>query len=240
MTNTTTTSSSDSYFNCVKAAGFFYFIIIPLSLIPSQLVSATSIFKADSPFQAMAEYGHLYHIGTAIEFIMYISVMFLSCLLYTVLKPVNKELAQIGFAFRFGEAVLGCVAIIFYILSIMWIDNLAYLQVFTEQQQAAIGLFFLKASAGIYYVLLTIMGIGATIYCYLFYTSKLVPKALAGWGIFTYVTMTVYGVMNIAYADTPSELKYMMAPGALFEMTMGLWLMFKGVNREKLMVLKNS
>jgi hypothetical protein len=41
-----------------------------------------------------------------------------------------------------------------------------------------------------------------------------------------------YGMINIILPDAPEELAFAMAPGALFEVVIGLWLMFKGINRE--------
>ncbi|QFT55150.1 hypothetical protein FIU95_11340 [Microbulbifer sp. THAF38] len=79
-------------------------------------------------------------------------------------------------------------------------------------------------------VLLIIMGIGATIFMYLFYVSKYVPRWLVLWGAFTYMSMVVYGFSNILLIDPPQVLKHFMLPGAFFEITFGLWLLIKGVN----------
>ena len=42
--------------------------------------------------------------------------------------------------------------------------------------------------------------------------------------------MVAYGFINIIVHNPPSELAYAMAPGALFEVTIGLWLTFKGIS----------
>ena len=74
------------------------------------------------------------------------------------------------------------------------------------------------------------MGVGGVVYCYLFYISSYIPRILSVWGIITYLTMVAYGFVNIILQNPPAELMYAMAPGALFEISIGLWLFFKGVS----------
>lgn len=216
--------------NYVKIAGFFYSIIIVLSFVPSQLLSARAIFTGDDAIQTMAENEFLYRIGTTVEFLMFISVMVLSWALYVVLKSVNKNLAQLAFALRFGEALLGCFVIILYVMALYLLDDTEYLKVFSEEQRQALGYFFLKIGHAAYFVLLTVMGIGAAIFCYLFYISRYIPRAFAIWGIITYFTMIFYGLVNLTHPEAPKELMFAMIPGALFEFLVGLWLLFKGIN----------
>ena len=227
----TKVATTDDYLNYAKIAGFFYSIIVVLSFIPSQLLDMDVIFSADNALIAMEQHRGTYSIGSAIEFLMFMSVMVLSWALYVLLKPVHKNLATLAFAFRFGEAVLGGMVIVFYIMSMRLLDtNADYLTALAPEQLIALAHFFLKTSTAMYYVILTLMGIGAAIYCYLFYVSNMIPRAFAIWGLVTYLTMIVYGMVNIAYPDAPRELAYAMVPGALFEFLIGLWLFFKGVD----------
>lgn len=218
----------------VKMMGFFYAIIIPLSFLPSSLLSVKSLLIAEDLSLAMAKYEQTFRITTAIEFIMFICTMVLSWCLYTVLKPVNQRLASLAFALRFGEALLGCVVILFYMMALQLLTNPEHLQVFSEQQLQGLAYFFIRASTSGFDVLLTIMGIGATIFWYLFYTAKYVPKALCIWGMATYGYFIFYGIVNMIYPDARETLQLAMIPGALFEVVIGLWFMFKGINQQAL------
>ena len=221
--------------NYTKTAGVAYVLIIVLALLPSAIFDVGSLLKArDAAHNFVGDEG-IFKVGIAIELLMFILVMVLSWSLYIVLKPVNKNLALFGLTFRFAEAILGCVVIIFYLAIIMLLSGADYLQVFEAEQLQALARFFLKLSAIGYNVLLVIMGIGGIAYCYLFYISRYIPRFLSGWGVITYSTMVGYGLINIAVHNPPSELAYAMAPGALFEVLIGLWLVFKGlsVNREQ-------
>jgi hypothetical protein len=216
--------------NYTKIAGITYALIILLSLIPSAIFDFGSLLKAKNAADNIIGQEGIIGLSIAIEFLMFILVMVLSWALYIILKPVNKSIALFGLMFRFSEAVLGCVVIIFYLAILMLLSGAEYLQAFQPEQLQAIARFFGKLGGVGYYLLLVTMGIGAIAYCYLFYVSRYIPRALAVWGIFTYSTMVAYGFINIIVHNPPSELAYAMAPGALFEITIGLWLAFKGIS----------
>jgi hypothetical protein len=216
--------------NYTYIAGIAYVLIIILSLIPSNIFDISSILKAENAAKNIIGYEGVFKIGIAIEFSMFMLVMALSWALYIILKPVNKNLALLGLIFRFAEAILGCVVILFYLTILMLLSGAEYLQVFEPAQLQALARFFLHLSGVGFYVLLTLMGIGGAVYCYLFYISSYIPQILSIWGMITYSTMVAYGFINIIFHDAPAELAYAMAPGALFEVSIGLWLVFKGLS----------
>jgi len=229
MTNTSSTIKN----KYTMIAGITYVMIIVLSLIPGAIFDLGSILKGKNAVENMVGQEGLFRVGLAIEFLMFILVMVLSWALYIILKPVNKGVALFGLLFRFSEAVLGCVVIMFYLAILMLLSGADYLQSFQPEQLQALARFFGKLGGVGYYILLFTMGVGAIAYCYLFYISRYIPRALAVWGIITYSTMIAYGFINIIVHNPPSELAYAMAPGALFEVTIGLWLTFKGISINK-------
>jgi len=226
MTNT----SSNMKNNNTYVAGITYVIIIVLALIPSAIFDLGSLLKAKNAADNIVGQEGIFRIGIAIELLMFILVMVLTWALYIILKPVNKNLALFGLIFRFSEAVLGCVVIIFYLTILMLLSGADYLQVFQPEQLQALARFFGKLGGVGYFILLITMGIGGVAYCYLFFISNYIPRILSAWGVITYSTMVVYGFINIILHNPPAELAYAMAPGALFEVTIGLWLAIKGIS----------
>lgn len=78
-------------------------------------------------------------------------------------------------------------------------------------------------------IVLVFIGVGATIFCYLLFKSKLVPRPLAGWGIFTYSSMLVLALVSILVPDHPLMLETVLySAGGAFELIFGLWLLVKG------------
>jgi hypothetical protein len=75
------------------------------------------------------------------------------------------------------------------------------------------------------------MGLGGTVFCYLFFKSKYIPRILAAWGILTYLIMLIFSFVNILLPNLPAMIEIVVyAPGTLFEVIFGFWLLFKGVN----------
>ena len=79
-------------------------------------------------------------------------------------------------------------------------------------------------------VALILIGIGGTIFSYLFFRSGYVPKILAAWGILTYVTMFFISFVSILMPLEESIKMIFYAPGGLFELIFGFWLLIKSVN----------
>ena len=78
------------------------------------------------------------------------------------------------------------------------------------------------------------MGPGGIVFCCLFLKARYVPGMLAIWGIITYSTMLALSLANILFPNLPEMISIALyTPGALFEVTFGLWLLFKGVNVPK-------
>jgi hypothetical protein len=163
---------------------------------------------------------------------MFVLVVLLSLALYVILRTVNRNLALLALLWRLGEAIIGGgVTVISGSIPLLLLDGEAAFE--TEQLQALVGLFLDVRGAGLDVVLMFI-GMGGTLFCYLFFKSKYVPGILAAWGMLTYVSMFVLGSASILFPGLPESVKMVFyAPGALFEILFGLWLLIKGVNVEQ-------
>ncbi|QBG36109.1 DUF4386 domain-containing protein [Litorilituus sediminis] len=219
-----------------KIAGLTYAIIIIIATFPPLIFDMGALLKTPNAADNIIGQEGTFRLALTVEFIMFVLVMVLSWALYVLLKPVNKNLALFGLIFRFGEALLGCVVIMLYLGILLLLSSNEYLQAIEPAQLQALAYFFLKLTGIGFYILLLIMGIGGIAFCYLFYVSRYIPKFLSIWGIITYASMVIYGLINIAIHDAAKELAYAMAPGALFELIIGLWLMFKGISRKQAQV----
>jgi hypothetical protein len=160
---------------------------------------------------------------------MYVGVVILSIALYAILKTVNKNLALAALLFRFGETIIGAVVTVLSgLIPLLLLNSEAVFE--TEQLQALVGLFLNLRIAGLDIVLIFV-GLGGTVFCYLFFKSKYVPGILAAWGIFTYLSMLVLALINILLPNRPEIIEIVLfALGTFFELIFGFWLLFKGVN----------
>jgi hypothetical protein len=174
--------------------------------------------------------GAIYRLSIVLDIVMFLLVTYLSVALYNVLKGVHKNLALTGFVFRFGEAILGGMYVALSLGILIVLDSPAFSTHFTSDQRSIFIQFLLDLKNSSFNILIIFMGFGATIYCYLFYRSKYLPWILALWGIGTYVSMALVSGAALLFQDFPAAiLLAVMAPSALFEISIGLWLFIKGI-----------
>ena len=61
-------------------------------------------------------------------------------------------------------------------------------------------------------------------------SASYIPTWLGYWALFTYIAVLICFSLKIILPDLPNNiLMIVMAPGALFELTFGIWLLVKGV-----------
>lgn len=74
---------------------------------------------------------------------------------------------------------------------------------------------------------MTLWGMGGLMFCYVLYISKLVPRLLPIWGAVGYLIFMTGTIGELFGYGIGLMLS---APGGLFEVSLSLWLIFKGFN----------
>lgn len=181
--------------------------------------------------QAIVAHERLFRLGIASNLTVFAADVVLIVALYIVLKPVNRGLALLATAWGLVEtATLVAVTLSdFDVLRIL--SGADYLRAFDADQLQALARLSLGAHGDAYNVGLVFAGLRSTAFCYLWLTSHLIPRALAGWGVLASVLM---GVCAFSFIVSPELAKVVSvgvygAPIFLFELTMGLWLLVKGL-----------
>jgi len=232
MTNSGTEISPLVY---ARLAGFAYIVIILLGVFSVNfMISGLVVSGNDTLTINNIKANELqFRIGIVAEIVMYVLVVFLSLALYVILKNVNKYLALLALLWRTGEAIIGAgITVMSGLIPLILLDRETGLD--ADQFQALIGSFLDVRTSGLDLVLIFI-GFGGTLFCYLFYISKCVPRILAAWGIFTYLSMLILAVTSILTPNISETTKMIFyAPGGMFELLFGLWLLIKGVNTGQL------
>ncbi len=231
MTHHTTETSPLVY---ARVAGLAYVIIILLGMFGVGFVESKLVVPGNDGATVNNIMAHelLFRISIYSEIMMFALVILLSLALYVILKTVNRNLALLALLWRLGEAIIGGgVTVLSGFIPLLLLHGDAAFG--TEQLQAFVGLFLQVRNAGLDVVLIFV-GLGGTIFCYLFFTSKYVPRVLAAWGVVTYLSMLILASLSILSPNLPETIKMAFyAPGGLFEILFGLWLLIKGVNVEE-------
>jgi hypothetical protein len=209
-----------------KVVGFTYLVTTLIGFINNFLVKPglhnTETLLA-SEFQ--------FRISVMLDLSMYALVMWMAVALYQLTKSVNKNRALLGFVFRTAEAIMGFVIVLVYLAPLIILKKAKYYHFNDDNLHSLASVFFNIYSMGSNLHLI-LMSIGAVIFMTLLLSVAYIPKWLGYWGVFTYVTVFLGFSSQILWPEFPIKfLMIVMAPGALFELTFGIWLLVKGVNQ---------
>lgn len=213
-----------------RVAGFSYLATMLLGLFSVNLVASMLVVPGDNSATISNIQAHekLFRVGVASEVVMYALVILLAFSLYVVLKPVNRNLALLALLWRLAEAIVGStLTVASGILPLLLLESNVATGI--TQLHALVAALLGVRGAGLDVVLLLI-GLGGTIFCYLFWISRYIPRLLALWGIFTYLTMLLLSLVSLLTPVDESTKMLFYAPGGLFELILGGWLLLKGVD----------
>ena len=213
-----------------KVVGAAYLFAMAMSIFAESYIRGSLIVGGDAVATAqniMAQ-RTLFRIGIGAEILIFISDTTLITALYVILGPVNRHLATYA-AFLRLVAVAVCAMMAansFDVLRIL--SGADYLAGFDLAQQAALARLSLGAHNAAYGVAFIILGLGSTVFAYLWYRSGYVPRALAVLGIVGSLMLSV-GTMGVLMMPEARIYPFHMIPLFFFEVGMGLWLLVKGV-----------
>ena len=217
----------------VRLAGLTYIIIIVIGVLNSIFIDSRLIVYEDITLTInnILSNEFLFRFGSASVLILYLLVILLSVLLYLILKNANKNLALIAMVFRFGEAILGVTTVLISFIVLNLLNNQFNAASIENTQVNVLVAALLDARGTGLYMVLLLVGLGGTIFFYLFYKSFYIPRILSIWGMFTYLSMLILSIISILFPESPDQLEIVLyGLGTLFELTIGFWLLIKGVN----------
>ena len=213
-----------------RLAGLSYIVFTVAGLVKNFLLNTklssidaieiTSIFENEIHFR----------LGILAETIIFLGVIMASVSFYVVLKSVNKQLAQTALCLRLVEIIIGGIAVVIS-MAMLALSNKTYLvEMFDlEQLRTIVGVASSFIMPAYEYSWIS-MGFAGVITFYLFFKSSYIPRAWSVWGIVTYLSLILYPLAKLLIPDLPREAMFVMFPGALFELGVGIWLLTKGIN----------
>ncbi len=219
----------------VRAAGLIYILIIVIGVFNSIFINSKLIINDSINLTAnnILANEFLFRFGIVCESILYVMVIILSVLLYIILKSVNRNLALLAMVFRVSEGLLGITTVLVGFILLGLLNN--QVTSMEEIQLSSMISALLSARANGLYIILLLIGFGGTLFLYLFYKSVYIPKTISIWGMFTYLSMLILSLISILIPGLPPSIEIVLfGLGTLFELTIGFWLLFKGINVQKI------
>lgn len=220
---------------CARAAGVLYLIIIVCGLFGELYVRSSLISPGDAAATAgniVAAEG-LFRVGFLVDSIMFLSDVALAVLLYVLLKPVNKALALIAMCFRLTQTAVIAINLLHYHAAVLLLKGQGYAMAFEAEQRNALSLFFLDLHSHGYDLGLILFGAHCLLLGYLITRSLYLPKALGYLAMaagVAYLTGSYTRFMFPNFVEAVSPI-YLIA--IISEMSLCLWLLFKGLNPDR-------
>ncbi len=216
-----------------RIAGLMYLLVLAGAVFGNFFVRSKLIVSGQATETANSIIAHeqLFRIGIVSELASFAGILVLAMALYVLLKPVNKNLALFGLLSWLGEAVILAVIVFMTFSVLRLLSGGDYLNVFQAEQLHALSLLHLAVFYDAYDIGLIFFSLGSTVFSYLLFRAKYVPRVLAAWGVFASLA-TIFGVFamilvpgSISLLGTASTM-----PIFLYELMIGLWLLLVGVN----------
>jgi len=173
----------------------------------------------------------LFRLGIASNLAVFAVDVALITALYLVLKPIDPILALLAAGWGLIETAILVVAACSDFAVLRVLSGAAYLEPFGDDRLQALASLSIGGHRAGYNVGLVFAGLRSTAFCYLWFKSGFIPRALAAWGV---VASLLMGMCSFAFIIVP-ELAQMIPVGVyggpifLFELAMGLWLVLKGI-----------
>jgi hypothetical protein len=202
------------------------FIIGTVGLVLSVVLVGSILDNSDYLIEFAANENRII-IGALLVLISGFALAMVPVMLYPIFKKYNEALALGAVVFR------GALEAVIYIaIAISWLLLLTVGQEYVKagapdaSHFQTLGTLLLKANDLINPILEIVFSLGALMIYYLFYQSKLIPRWLSLWGLIgaiLYLTAGLFAMFNMDFG-------ILLAPLALQEMVLAVWLIVKGFN----------
>ncbi|MEA2162320.1 MAG: hypothetical protein QOK37_447 [Thermoanaerobaculia bacterium] len=215
-----------------KVVGYVYLIAMATAIFAEIYARAPLIVRGDAARTAIniAANERLFRIGSVIHLLTFASDAILAVALYVVLRQVNRNVALLATAWRLVDCAILAVNMLNDFAILRLVSGADYLRAFDTKQLQGLVRLFLSIEAAGFQVGFIFLGLGSTVFSYLWLKSRYIPRGVAVWGIFASLVLAIVTLTVLLFPRMGEAigLTYM-APMFFYEVGLGLWLLIKGL-----------
>lgn len=216
-----------------RVAGFIYLFAMALSILSQMLILDRIVVNGDAAATArnIVSFEGAFRLGIAIDAVVFASDVVIAWAFYELLKSVDRSLALLGAFLRVADGAILAVTAFSGLVTLKLLSGADYLQALPVNQLQALARLFISARGSGFYVGFVFLGLGSSLFAYLLFTSRYVPRMLAGWGVFASLTLAIgsLAVILSPWFAANAAMIYMV-PMFFYEVPLGLWFLIKGVS----------
>ena len=219
-----------------RAGGIAYLIIIVVGFLEEMFIRKTIIVPGDAaatPKNILAS-PMLWRLGIAGDLVMHVCDMIVLMVMYTLLKPANRNLALLMLLFNVTQTAV-LVANKMNLMTPLFLSGDAdYLKALDPAQLQALAYVSIKSHAYGFGNGLIYFGCACLISGYLIFKSGYIPKII---GVMMQIAGLCYLVNSFALIVAPTFsdklFPFVLLPAFVAEISLCLWLIIKGVKLSK-------
>lgn len=182
----------------------------------------------------LASMESLWRLGIAAEFVALLCAIGLGTIYYFLLRPVSKELNLLATFIRVVAIAVQAVVVLNLVAALFPLGNAAYLKAFTLDQLYALVRLAIKSHSYGFGLALLLFGSCFLVHGRLIFESEFLPKIL---GVLIQIAGVCYLTHSFALFLAPTFadrlFPVILLPAFVGEMSLCLWLIFKGVDASR-------
>ena len=211
-----------------RIAGFTFLLYIAAAFPAMVLFGrATNAHGIVAKLAGIAHHATDIRIAVILELVGALSALVLAVTLYAVTRRVDADLAMLAFTCRVVEGVSGAIGV-GDSAKLLWLATAAGTNAPDPETVRIVGATLLThQGVG---VTATFFAIGSTLFSCLLLRGRMIPSPLAWLGVIGSALLVVGLPLQFAGVIGGSGFGLIWLPIALFELTLGPWLIFKGVS----------
>jgi len=222
---------NESQRKAATVVGLSYLLALPPAIF-AEFYVRTQLIAFDNAAQTarnIMAHETLFRLGTASNLTVFAIDVLLIIALYVVLGPVNRPIALLATAWGMVETATLVVVPLTDFAVLRILSDADYLRAFDANQLQALARLSVGLHGAVYNVGLVLAGLRSTAFCYLWFKSRFIPRALAAWGMLASFLMGACAFSFIIFPDLAKVVGVEIygAPIFFFELTMGFWLLLK-------------
>jgi hypothetical protein len=215
-----------------RIAGFTFLLYIAIGITSIILFNQITDGAEDTAAKLanIAQLRSLVGVNILLTLLSATCAMVLAVTLYALTRDQDRDLAMIALCCRLSEGVI--IFAIFPLIT-LGLQSVATMSSSATDSSVAtvnvIGTLLLKMDGLFPIIPATSFAIGSTIFSYLFLRARSIPLSLAWLGVAASIILVIAIPLQLAGFIKGSVTAYIWMPALLFEVTLALWLLIKGV-----------
>ncbi len=210
-----------------RIAGFTYLFYIAVGITTLILDQATKADGIAQRWTLISEHATRVRVTVLLSLLITLTALTLAVTLYAITRDVDRDLAVLACACRIGEGMLGAIVAPATTLGLLWLATAPPAD--TGSGAATLGAFLIQAGQWNTLIAAFLFAVGSTLFSWLFLRGRLIPVPLAWLGVVGSALLVVGLPLQLAGFLSGPATQLMWVPVAVFELTLGPWLLIKGV-----------